>query len=242
MVSNASEDLPEPLRPVKTTSRSRGMESVTFSRLCSRAPRITPWLFSSSSRQAISMTARPRRASAMSIPSSRQAGEVLCTGIRPPTGDGEAGRGGAGDQAVVVVDHVGFAEEKRALDLHNPADRAQTALDEGPDEIDLELDCGVVLVGFLHRHQGAAHRRVGDLGDDPALHDAALVLMSGVGFQLDDRVSQLDLGDAGADRLPPAGAGAAARDALLEPLEVRQGSVAPLMDRGVSASSFGPWF
>src|SRR5258706_14957293 len=40
MVSKASDDLPEPDRPVKTTSRSRGISRSTFLRLCSRAPRI----------------------------------------------------------------------------------------------------------------------------------------------------------------------------------------------------------
>src|SRR5262245_17198001 len=40
MVSKASEDLPEPDRPVITTSRSRGMSTSMFLRLCSRAPRI----------------------------------------------------------------------------------------------------------------------------------------------------------------------------------------------------------
>src|ERR1700726_4369375 len=39
MVSKASEDLPEPDRPVNTTSRSRGISRSTFLRLCSRAPR-----------------------------------------------------------------------------------------------------------------------------------------------------------------------------------------------------------
>src|SRR5215469_10791547 len=45
MVSKASEDLPEPDRPVKTTSRSRGISTSMFLRLCSRAPRIaiTRW-------------------------------------------------------------------------------------------------------------------------------------------------------------------------------------------------------
>src|SRR6266496_2246995 len=38
MVSNASDDLPEPLKPVMTTSLSRGISSVRFLRLCSRAP------------------------------------------------------------------------------------------------------------------------------------------------------------------------------------------------------------
>src|SRR6185437_13631841 len=40
MVSNAREDLPEPLKPVTTTSLSRGIWSVRFLRLCSRAPPI----------------------------------------------------------------------------------------------------------------------------------------------------------------------------------------------------------
>src|ERR1700754_2893196 len=40
MVSNASDDFPEPDRPVNTTSLSRGISRSTFLRLCSRAPRI----------------------------------------------------------------------------------------------------------------------------------------------------------------------------------------------------------
>src|ERR1700734_2402951 len=40
MVSNASEDLPEPDNPVNTTSLSRGISRSTFFRLCSRAPRM----------------------------------------------------------------------------------------------------------------------------------------------------------------------------------------------------------
>src|SRR5512140_2440688 len=40
MVSKASEDLPEPDRPVNTTSLSRGISRSTFLRLCSRAPRM----------------------------------------------------------------------------------------------------------------------------------------------------------------------------------------------------------
>src|SRR5215469_16097811 len=41
MVSKASEDLPEPERPVSTVSVSRGISTSTFFRLCSRAPRMT---------------------------------------------------------------------------------------------------------------------------------------------------------------------------------------------------------
>src|SRR5207245_10977869 len=43
MVSNASDDLPDPDSPVKTISLSRGMDRVTFLRLCSRAPRMVIW-------------------------------------------------------------------------------------------------------------------------------------------------------------------------------------------------------
>src|ERR1700679_3522662 len=38
MVSNASEDFPEPDRPVKTINASRGKSRSTLRRLCSRAP------------------------------------------------------------------------------------------------------------------------------------------------------------------------------------------------------------
>src|SRR4051794_13228695 len=41
MVSKAREDLPLPESPVTTTITSRGRESETFFRLCSRAPRTT---------------------------------------------------------------------------------------------------------------------------------------------------------------------------------------------------------
>src|SRR5438445_9574310 len=40
MVSKASEDLPEPERPVNTASLSRGISTSMFLRLCSRAPRM----------------------------------------------------------------------------------------------------------------------------------------------------------------------------------------------------------
>src|SRR5829696_9285386 len=43
MVSNASDDLPEPDSPVMTTSASRGIATVTSLRLCSRAPETTIW-------------------------------------------------------------------------------------------------------------------------------------------------------------------------------------------------------
>src|SRR3954471_7683836 len=44
MVSKASEDLPEPLRPVITVSRFFGMSTSTPFRLCSRAPLTLMWV------------------------------------------------------------------------------------------------------------------------------------------------------------------------------------------------------
>src|ERR1041384_6885831 len=41
MVSKASDDLPDPLNPVMTTSLSRGIVTSMFLRLCSRAPLMT---------------------------------------------------------------------------------------------------------------------------------------------------------------------------------------------------------
>src|SRR5690348_10072523 len=43
IVSNASDDLPDPDRPVNTTSASLGMDMSTFRKLCSRAPRTMRW-------------------------------------------------------------------------------------------------------------------------------------------------------------------------------------------------------
>ena len=45
MVSNASDDLPEPESPVKTTNSSLGMSRLTHFRLCSLAPRILMYFF-----------------------------------------------------------------------------------------------------------------------------------------------------------------------------------------------------
>ena len=47
MVSKASDDLPEPDRPVITTSLSRGISTSMFLRLCSRAPLTTIFFMAS---------------------------------------------------------------------------------------------------------------------------------------------------------------------------------------------------
>ena len=61
MVSKANEDLPEPDRPVITTSASRGSSTVTSLRLCSRAPETTMEEAAEGMRVAISLG--PRRTS-----------------------------------------------------------------------------------------------------------------------------------------------------------------------------------
>src|ERR1700754_3112513 len=45
MVSNASDDFPDPDSPVMTTRASRGSSTVTSLRLCSRAPVTTIWFW-----------------------------------------------------------------------------------------------------------------------------------------------------------------------------------------------------
>src|SRR5215510_9409368 len=75
MVSKASEDLPEPERPVNTTSRSRGIATSIFLRLCSRAPRIVIWRASRTAlleRSAIGSAALRNGGSGQSHPPARQ--------------------------------------------------------------------------------------------------------------------------------------------------------------------------
>src|SRR6266851_4631196 len=252
IVSKASEDFPDPERPVKTTSLSRGMERVTFLRLCSRAPRIViwsvgigthvhsfslvtanvplavatsrppgvstrhsattvrrpawttrpvarsfsptfaaemklsfrskliaratpglmvrserpiaesasalimpPWTkpawLAMSSEGVISTVALPSPSSTTLIPSQRHAGDVFTSPLagevgaegagwgRPPSlltalalWDGHAGRGGAGHQAVPLVEDVGLAEQQGLPHVDDPADSTQPPLDHRP--------------------------------------------------------------------------------------------------------------
>src|SRR5215471_16186603 len=58
MVSNASDDLPEPDSPVITTSLSRGISTSMFLRLCSRAPLMTIFFIAMGGRRASTFRAR----------------------------------------------------------------------------------------------------------------------------------------------------------------------------------------
>src|SRR5262249_53309268 len=73
MVSNAKDDLPEPLRPVMTTRRSRGMSTERFFRLCWRAPRTAITLLT----EAISRQLRSRQQPACSTDRNSAGGSEL---------------------------------------------------------------------------------------------------------------------------------------------------------------------
>src|SRR6266550_197556 len=324
MVSKASDDLPDPDRPVKTTSLSRGMDSVTFFRLCSRAPRMVIWsvgiwgtfgysfslvianvplavatrrppkpstqhsvtavrrpawttrpvarsvsptlaaamnvsfrstliarttpglivcnarpiaesasalimppwtkpaLLAMSSEAVISRVAAPSSSSICRRPSHVHAGETNAPTRpfgppSPASGEGRllltalalrhrhARRGSPRDEAPLLVEHVGLAEQECLPHVDHPADGAQSPLDGRPQEVDLELDGRVPDAVFLQRGQRHAHGGVGDLGDHPTLDDAAAVAMLRTGDELQDHPPRLGLGDAGAEGLHPAG-------------------------------------
>src|SRR5688572_4430151 len=79
MVSKAREDLPEPERPVITTSLSRGISTSTFLRLCSRAP-LTTILFIGVGRRAKRAPPEPR-----TLPEWRQLQPPICGGVHRRT-------------------------------------------------------------------------------------------------------------------------------------------------------------
>src|SRR5450759_1040106 len=78
-------------------------------------------------------------------------------------------------QPALLVDHVRLAEEERLLHLDHAADCSQTPFDDGPQEVDLQLDRGVPHPVLLKGGERYAHSCIGDLGDDPTLHYARAV-------------------------------------------------------------------
>src|ERR1700686_5167891 len=145
MVSKASDDLPDPESPVNTTSLSRGIVSVTFFRLCSRAPRIVmwsigmgPWLFLLSRD-----CKRPAR--------RRDKPSVLAF-------DPAFGHGGPAP----AMDDLPLCAQVLA-DLR------------GVDEVELEVDAHRAGDARLQRSQRAAHRAVGESADDTAVHETGVI-------------------------------------------------------------------
>src|SRR5450631_2536212 len=105
MVSKARDDLPDPERPVKTISRSRGRSRETSRRLCSRAPRTTRRsTICRGYREGVSLPIgpllglveeQPRRVGpgvAQSVPRLRAPGLALYAGAAPGIVEGLGGR------------------------------------------------------------------------------------------------------------------------------------------------------
>src|SRR3954468_23893806 len=80
MVSNASDDLPDPDRPVITTRLSRGSSTVTSLRLCSRAPVTTMEFWRLDIRPPLSLR---RRRTEFSNRCSLRAGNARRCGQKP---------------------------------------------------------------------------------------------------------------------------------------------------------------
>src|SRR4029079_15118393 len=89
MVSNASDDLPEPESPVNTINCSRGSTRSTLRRLCSRAPRIRIVLLDVSATGRI-LPGRPADRTDVRLPAALQADDV---GEAVGPGRGRAVRG-----------------------------------------------------------------------------------------------------------------------------------------------------
>src|SRR3954471_10895555 len=112
MVSKASEDLPEPERPVMTVSVSRGMSMSTFLRLCSRAPRTLKWV---SIRQALASGGESASPSGFQLCSEGRDGRAT-----RQRGCGEMGAGGAEGKADDAPKHCFRApNSEQVADLHN---------------------------------------------------------------------------------------------------------------------------
>src|SRR2546423_110379 len=202
MVSKASDDLPEPERPVNTTSRSLGIDRVTFLRLCSRAPRIVIWSVGIRSLSYSFFSCDCKRGAGGGDQAPSPALDAALRDHRPLPGVDDTAGGpqhlsnlGRGDEAQLEIE----AHRSRDAGLDDAPDRTQPALPDRTQEVDLQLDCRVPNAFFLKRGERHAHRSVGDLRDHAALHDSATVPMLWPRLQLQDHTSRLRFGDARAD-------------------------------------------
>src|SRR5215831_5231721 len=115
MVSKARDDLPEPESPVNTTSRSLGIERVTFFRLCSRAPRIVIWSVGIRTLRYSSFSGHRKRAARGGDQPSFLSGHGALGDHRPPAGvDHAAGR------AERLADLRGTDEAQLEVEAHGP--------------------------------------------------------------------------------------------------------------------------
>src|ERR1700687_4098022 len=140
----------------------------------------------------ISTTAVPSPVSMVSRPSHAHVLDVAVTSLtNMPLWDRHPRRRRVRHQSPLLVQHVSLAEVQRLLHLDHAADRAQAPLDHRAQEVDLQLDSRVPHPIFLQRPKRYAHRRVGDLGNNPALHDPASVPVLRPYGQLEDHPARL---------------------------------------------------
>src|SRR5712691_1144171 len=143
MVSKASEDFPDPERPVKTTSLSRGIERVTFLRLCSRAPRIVMWSVG-----------------------------IGTFGYPPVSCDRKRAAGG-GDEAPARTFDPALGDRRPAPGVDHPAGRAESlAYLRRRDEADLQVETHRAHDVRFDGTQRAAHCRICERADHPAVDES----------------------------------------------------------------------
>src|SRR5450759_2503932 len=145
MVSKASDDLPDPESPVKTTSLSRGIDSVTFLRLCSRAPRMVIWSVGMDSCLFLVSCDRKR---------SARGGDQLPVPVVDPTLRDHR-------PAACMDDLAGGAQV-----LADLRDR---------DERQLEVEAHRTDDARLEGSQRAPHGRIGEGADDTAVNDTGMI-------------------------------------------------------------------
>src|ERR671937_1536838 len=159
MVSNASDDLPLPLSPVITTSRSRGMTRSMFFRLCCRAPRI-----SMDSRGTVHDCPASHAGGAISLAGSRRMGQLPWHRLFPFV-DGQ----GAFELDDLVAEQGGFFELELAGGLfhlaYEVADQAvhlvarQLGASRGAGELDPGLGDGADALGDVTDRLADPRRR-----------------------------------------------------------------------------------
>src|ERR1700694_795900 len=153
----------------------------------------------------ISTTAVPSPVSATVRPSQVQAldGAPVSLLTALPLRYCHARRPGPRHQPALFIKNIGLAEQQGLFHLNDPTLSPQAAFDHRAQEIDLELDGGVLHSILLKRRQRHSNGGVRDLRDDPALDHADAVPVLRPCIHLEDHPPGLGLRDPCPQRLHP---------------------------------------